>query len=189
MGKFGNRTYSLKDYRMILPKCFDDKDIKDITPTDIVTCTEPVYGILRKPYLTRKQRGYNGNNYPEDWQAMGMVEGGTGYKDYRVKVVNTLEDINDMLKDATKHKEVNNYTYVPIYKPRNFRTDEYRRKNRNHKMRWRYKQLPPILQLQIKQEYPYMMKTTDKDKVHEIKMRMNELKRWYENNKDVIERV
>jgi hypothetical protein len=33
------------------------------------------------------------------------------------------------------------------------------------------------------------MKTTDKDKVHEIKMRMNELKRWYENNKDVIERV
>ena len=190
MGQHGNRTYNLKDYRIILPKCLDDRDIESITPEEIIKCSEPVYGILRTPYLTRKQRGYKEKDYPEDWQAMGMVENGVGYKDYRDKVINTLDDVSDMLKDATKYKEVNNYVRAPKrVTKRNCKTDEYRRYNRNHKMKWRFNQLPDILQLQIKAEYPNIMETTSKDKVHEIKMRMWELRRWYEKNKEFIEGV
>ena len=105
-------------------------------------------------------------------------------------MVNTLDDVSDMLKDTTKYKDVNNYVKAPkrITK-RNYKTDKYRRYNRNNKMKWRFNQLPDILQLQIKCEYPNIMETTSKDKVHEIKMRMWELRRWYEKNKEFIEGV
>jgi len=181
MGRFANKTYDLKKYRMILPKCFDDTELSDISASDILLCEEPVFGILREEYKTIKERHYTHPNYPDDWQALGMIKGGTGYKDYRGKVTNTIDDVSDMIKDATKHKDVNHYVGIENGKPRNRKTEEYRRYNRNYLLKKRYALMPPAVQTQIKLEYPGILKITDKDKVTEIKRRMNRLNRWYSN--------
>lgn len=184
MGRFANRTYDLKDYRMILPKCFDDIDLEDITALDIVTCAEPVYGILKESYKTRKQRHYGDNDYPDDWQALGFVKGGTGYKDYRNKKTNTLDDIKDMIKDATRHRDVNSYTAVENKMPKK------RPELGQERARWvrkKYETLPTMLQVQIKEEYPNIFETTKKGKTGDICRRMSQLLNWYDENLHMFE--
>lgn len=183
MGRFANKTYDLKDYRMILPKQFDDIDLKNITAIDIVTCTEPVYGILRKPYESRKKKGFSEQNYAQEWEELGLVKGGIGYKDYRNKITNTLDDIEDMLKDATKHKDVNTYSVVAQKTEKIYDAN----KNRQYKFKKRYDNLPTILQVQIKKEFPYMLSIKDKDKIREISKRISELLRWYRKSLIIFE--
>ncbi len=175
MGRYANRTYDLKKYKMILPKCFDDTNIEDITALDIVTCDEPVYGILREPYQSRKKQGCKDSVYPDEWKALGMVKGGSGYKDYRTKITNTIDDVADMLKDATKYKEVNVYNRVPNESKRTVN----RAQERARHIRRKYKIMPPMVQYQIKQEYPYMFRVSNKEKTKEIHKRMNQLFRIY----------
>ncbi len=180
MGRFANRTYDLKKYKMILPKCFDDTNIEDITALDIVTCDEPVYGILREPYQSRRKKGYRNEKqgcrneiYTNQWKELGMVKGGSGYKDYRARITNTLNDVADMLKDATKHKEVNTFTKV-AYKHHSNPAYE-----RTYRIKKKYEVMPPIVQFQIKQEYPHMFRVSNKGKTREIHNRMNQLLKIY----------
>lgn len=160
MGKFGNRTYNLKDYRMILPRCFDEIPLEQITVKDILDCDEPVYGILREPYQTRKQRRMGLRTYKDEWAVLGYIKGGIGYKDYRNTIVNSEQDIEDMLKDATKHKEVNclgkiKYPSKPIPK------DVMALRKRRNTMKRRYARMPKVIQQQIKREYPKMFDCSD----------------------------
>ena len=172
MGRFASKTYDLKDYRMILPKCFDDIDIKNITAVDIVTCDEPVYGILRNPYVSRKKQNVD---YPDDWKALGLVEGGTDYKDYRKRITNTLDDVTNMLKDATKHKEVNTYNRIPNESKHSTSLEN----TRKYRIRKKYGDMPPVVQFQIKEEFPNMFRITKKEKTKEIHKRMNQLFKLY----------
>lgn len=182
MGKHANKTYNLKDYRMILPKCFNDIDIKNITIEDILNCDEPVYGILINDYKTRKQLGYSGENYPPEWQKLGLIAGGYGYRDYRDTIVNTKEDIANMIKTATKHKEVNK-----LAKIRRIKKQPSAKRKRINRIRRAYEELPPILQTQIKQEYPHIMKISAKEKTREIHNRMISLSYWYRKNQKFLE--
>lgn len=186
MGRFANKTYRLKDYRMILPECFDNVKLEDIKVEDVLLCEEPVYGILKTPYYSMAKRGkYPHDIYPKDWKALGLKPGGNGYKDYRKnKVKNTIEDIETMIKEATKYKTVNNYQQSNIKKPRKKKSNaKYRRQYRIKK---KYNELPAILQTQIKLEYPNIMMISARDKTWEVHQRMRVLLNWYDRNSNFL---
>lgn len=180
LGRFGNKTYDLNDYKMILPKCFDDIDLNNIKAEDILLCKEPVYGILKIPYSTRKKLKYKYNTYPSNWRDLGMVEYGTSqYKDYRNNTINTLEDVKEMIKDATKHKDVNGREYFKSYKRKPEPKEQRNTRIRKNRIRQRYNKLPVMLQLQIKEEYPNIFKVSNRENTFEIQHRIGILLRWY----------
>lgn len=187
MERFANKTYNLKDYRMILPKCFDDIDVEKISFADIINCNEPVYGILREQYSSKRSRGFKEQKYPEDWESLSLIKGGVGYKDYRNVIINTQQDVEDMLKDAQKHKDVNTYTVVPMKKKRECKTEEYKEKNRIYRMRKAYEQMPNMLRLKIKEEYPRMFHNPQREKTTEVRKRMTSLMKWYNQNIEYLE--
>ena len=172
MGKFANKTYELKNYRIILPKKFDDTNLKDITAEDIITCEEPVYGILRKPYLSRMQRRMGGT-YKDEWAELGLIKYGNDYKDYRNVIVNTKKDLEDMIKDAEKHKDVNTSTNIPSKKPVN--KERCAAMRRNHSVRKRYARMPEIIRSQLDKEFPNLIEMTDLEETKKFHSRIASL--------------
>lgn len=179
LGRFGNRTYNLKDYRMILPACFDDIPLEKITVEDILNCDEPVYGILRKTYISKNQRNRNGNKDVDEWE---QLMNNINYKDYRANFQNTKQTVFDMLKDAKKHKEVNNYH--PIQQKKVYTKEYNRRRSRKWNLKKRYSKLPEEIKKQIRAEYPNLWMTSDKEKIHEIHKRIQSLILDYKKNND-----
>ncbi len=185
MGRFGNKTYDLKDYRMILPEQFDDVDIKDITLEDIMCSDKPVYGILRKNYQAKPNFCKRQDDILEERKAIGIKPYGNGYKDYRDRIENTVEDVMDMLKDATKSKDVN--ICVPRQYPKKPRSPEAKARRRKQLLKERYDSLPPFVQVQIKQEYPNLFLISSIEKTSEIRRRMTKLLNWYNKNIEITE--
>ena len=184
MGRFGDKVYDLKKYKMILPECLEEKELKDITVEDILCCPEPVYGILKTPYVPMVKRGGCKYNFPNDWQELGLKHYGVGYKNYRDRITNTYSDVEEMIKDATRYSEAN--TNVQPKRRRKYKNQAQRR---NYKLRKAYKELPPILQTQIRQEFPQIMKISAKEKTREIHGRMMSLRYWYKQNQEYLEGV
>ena len=180
MGRHGNKMYNLNNYKMILPKCYDNKE--HITAIDIVICPEPVYGILKTPYESRKKRGYRLNDYPDDWKQVGMVPGGIGYKDYKNNIINTLDDITNMIKDAIKYKNVNTKTVIPKKLDYHQDNEERNKTARKLRIKQRYDRLPTMLKYQIKDEYPNILKVSAKEDTFEIHQRICVLLKWYNKN-------
>ena len=119
-----------------------------------------------------------------------MVEYGIGYKDYRNNVTNTRDDLANMIKDATKYKEVNNRQYWenrPRARFPELATKKAIVRNRKNRLKRSYNSLPKILQTQLKSEYPNLLSISNKEKSWEIHQRIRALKNWYNKNKYVIE--
>jgi len=178
MGRFGNRMHDLKKYRMILPKCLENKEIEDITLEDILCCNEPVYGILREPYESRKKRKCGRGIYPQDWKKFGICNYGAGYKDYRKNYNgNTPEDVMNMLKDATRYSEVNQLTRLNYKRHRNMEKENERA--RIKRLKNRYENLPSIVRFQIKQEFPNILRVSDVRDTLFIHVRISTLLKKY----------
>lgn len=177
MGKFGNKTYKLSDYRMVIPKCLDDKfeNIKDITINDIINCEEPVYGIIRNPITKAKVP-----NWRDEYAKLGCVKGGCGYKDYRKNIINTQQDLLNMLDDAIRYKDAN-VKCQSSNKFYNLEKDMIR--HHRYRLRNRVENLSPTVRAVIKTEYPRCTtKDLSKEKRREIYNRIAYLEKIF--NKD-----
>lgn len=188
MGRFANKYYNLNDYRMILPKCFDNRKIDDIKLEEILLCEEPVYGILREEYQIPK-RTKSRFKFPREWYKFGLVPNYLEYKDYQKdNVTNTIDDVMNMLNDAKKHKEVNK-KYFDIHR-KAIKKASVKKPEPAYKRKWRvkkaYDNLPAILQTQIKQEYPNMFRVSNTENTREIHCRIKQLSQWYRNNEDFL---
>lgn len=67
-------------------------------------------------------------------------------------------------------------------KKRECKTEEYKEKNRIYRMKKAYEQMPNMLRLKIKEEYPRIFHNPQREKTTEVRKRMTSLMKWYNQN-------
>ena len=91
-----------------------------------------------------------------------------------------------MIKDATYYSEVNNYTRIERKTPVQTKSEAYRAANRNYKLKQKYRDLPDLIKVQIKKEYPNVLNISTKNETTKVRRRMTDLLRWYNKNQEFL---